>query len=118
MVALAPAPVEYPVITVYSIVYYLMFEDPAKIKIGTSTTPLARIKTLEKKHGPSKLIACHPGHIREEKIVHARFKDLALGGEFFAYRGRLIEHVKKVKQRHPEWRTLPEAVALTARWEY
>ncbi|MDO9397338.1 MAG: GIY-YIG nuclease family protein [Herbiconiux sp.] len=99
----APATVE--------VVYYLRFGD--RVKIGTSAGPRARLAQL--RH--DELLAFERGGRSREQARHVQFAAHRLGGEWFALRGDLADHVAALAasgtdpwEQHARWRSEAEAL--------
>lgn len=68
-----------------------------KVKIGVATKVNGRISTIQS-GSPAKieLLACIPGGPQMERKMHARFAKLRIRGEWFRYKGELMEYVQSL----------------------
>ena len=64
-------------------VVYFVERESGAIKIGISINLRGRLRTLEAKHGPLKLIGAAFGYETLERLFHQRFDHAKLGGEWF-----------------------------------
>lgn len=79
------------------VVYYLRWRD--RIKIGTSSRPRGRLAQL--RH--DELLAFERGDRTLEQQRHAQFAALRLGGEWFAAKAPLLEHVAALDTGSDPW---------------
>lgn len=68
-----------------------------KVKIGVATKVNGRISTIQS-GSPAKieLLACIPGGVEMERKMHMRFAKLRIRGEWFRYKGELMEYVQSL----------------------
>ena len=80
-------------------VYYVQWEnDPLYVKIGYSSRPAQRFVDFLTSN-PHKLIVLRVQvvhHRDEEQVLHHEFKAFRQNREWFAYAGRLREHIEKL----------------------
>ena len=74
-------------------IYFLKRKDGA-IKIGTSNDFETRIRNLAAEYDGVLLLGLREGGYVEEKELHKRFSDFALGGEWFSPCQELIDYIK------------------------
>jgi len=74
-----------------SVVYYLRFAD--RIKIGTSTRYLARMRELPK----DELLVTEPGGDDLERARHRQFAALRIRGEWFRAEAPLLAHIVRLR---------------------
>ncbi len=92
-----------------SVVYYVRRGDV--IKIGTTTEPAIRFRTLM----PDEILAVEPGGEDLETARHRQFDHLRRRGEYFRVAPELLEHARQLRRLHgdpdPSWATVatPEA---------
>lgn len=72
-------------------VYFAVGDDPKRIKIGTSGKVGRRLQDLR-----LTLIASERGSYTREAEIHERFRSLALGAEWFRYKGELRDYVSRL----------------------
>lgn len=104
--------------TASSVVYYATWGSLDKIKIGTSTKPLARFREHAKRSGKAVFpLAAHPGARSEERSQHRRFAHLLLPGEceVFWRTDELDEHMETVRDAWPQWEELIQRVGYARR---
>ncbi len=76
-------------------IYLAYWRKGNLLKIGSSIAPLKRLQSYRTQLGRHcYLVGKWPGTIREEHVLHRRFKEYALGQEWFRFEGALCEFVK------------------------
>jgi hypothetical protein len=75
-------------------VYFILSEITGLIKIGISKDPDYRRLTLEREHGPVRILHLLEGYRFEERELHARFADQRERFEWFRCEGPLAEYLK------------------------
>jgi len=71
---------------------YLMKHSNGLTKIGCSSNPKARERTLQAEDPRLEMICCFKAHNHVEKRLHSIFQDLRVRGEWF-----------RLEERHVEW---------------
>ncbi len=66
-------------------------------KIGKSDSPLKREKTLQSEKPTIQLIYYFESYDNDEKILHQKFKDKRIRGEWFNLDENDIEYIKNYK---------------------
>lgn len=86
-----------------NMIYYIQNKESKNIKIGFSEYPLMRLKALEQSTKTElELLALSEGNRKEEIELHAKFKELSLGGEWFKPGYKLIGHIENTRVRLSE----------------
>lgn len=81
------------------VVYYMRIGN--RVKIGTTANLKQRLADIN----PEELMAVEPGSVRLERMRHREFGHLRTHGEWFRYRGMLVEHIammQRAGQKPPE----------------
>lgn len=77
---------------------YIMIDHNTKYyKIGKSDSPLKREKTLQSEKPTIQLIYYFESYDNDEKILHQKFKDKRIRGEWFNLDENDIEYIKNYK---------------------
>jgi len=79
-------------------VYFIGTDDMSEVKIGSSSTPAARLTSLQT--GSSKrlsILATIPGTQVEERALHKRFARLRSHGEWFFCTGELAAYIDTLR---------------------
>lgn len=74
--------------------YFMLRESDGAIKIGYSFQPEHRALQLRRDHGNMKIIATMEGDLDAERLLHLRFEEYRMDGEFFRYEGALAEYLR------------------------
>jgi hypothetical protein len=78
-----------------AVIYFILAEEISRIKIGFSLRVRDRFRELELQNAATlKLAAVVSGTQRAEALLHARFAEFRLHGEWFRYEGALKEYVE------------------------
>lgn len=86
-----------------SYVYFLLFGSNARVKIGTSRNPRARIAGLSTgAPGKVRLYYVTPGDRGLEADLHQRFAEYRINGEWFIYAQPIREWIKADEARRIE----------------
>jgi hypothetical protein len=85
---------------------YLMQHKNGLVKIGRSTNPRAREKTLQADDPDLELLMYFPAEIRVEKRLHEIFADCRVRGEWFKLEPRHIDWLNFLKPRKVRCRHL------------
>ena len=97
-----------------SIIYYLRRED-GMIKIGVTGNYRSRLASLQREHGPLRLLLAHAGTRREELQAHRRFyRERIRRSEWFRPELRLLLEIQRLRNAwsgRPD--RLPEQVPAT-----
>ncbi len=94
----AMSPIESPK-TDWKLDYtYFAVDESGLIKIGRSWNPSARMKQVARTRGCAVRLIAVVKWGRNEKPLHRRFSDDALGGEWFVPSLRLLSLIATIKQ--------------------
>lgn len=81
-------------------VYMIRAGDSGPVKIGFARDPIQRLDDLQVAHYEAlTLLRIWEGGFAEEALLHARFADLAIRGEWFAFSRAMLADVGLVRVR-------------------
>ena len=84
-------------------VYFIRDADRPEVKIGYSAAPHERLRQLQFKFRRKlQLLKYMPGDLRDEKALHRKFKDEALGYEWFRLSDRLARFIGRRRPAKPK----------------
>lgn len=76
-------------------IYVMLDKNTGYYKIGRSVTPKKREKTLQSEKPTIEMIYNIEGQVKDEKILHRKFKDKRIRGEWFDLSGGDLAKVKE-----------------------
>lgn len=79
-------------------IYYIACTSTQRMKIGyTRGEPEVRLKQLQTGSAADlRLMACHQGSADDERMLHERFAEDRIRGEWFSVSDQLLEHISLV----------------------
>ena len=84
-------------------VYFTQGESGGAVKIGYTTNPESRLKTLQTSYPDILKILCLiPGDEKTEKEYHEKFKDIRLNGEWFKPTEEILKEIEELKIKYPQ----------------
>lgn len=95
-----PRPPRKPPAPEISWVYFILNEDSRHVKIGYSTNPMRRLKSLQTSaSGTLRLVCAIPGGAKLEAYFHEQFSPYRAKGEWFKLQGTLALLVDLISLR-------------------
>jgi hypothetical protein len=79
-------------------IYFIQQGDSGPIKIGFSTRPKERLRTLQTAHTDKlNMLHCELGSEADEARLHRKFSNIHIKGEWFKADDSLVEFIRKRK---------------------
>lgn len=83
-------------------VYFIQGLCGGAIKIGYSTNPASRLKTLQTGYPDTlRILVLVPGNERTERFFHYKFEEFKMNGEWYKPDERLLKHIEELKAKYP-----------------
>lgn len=96
------------------VIYYVLRAD-GLIKIGTTTNLANRLTALRSEHGKLDVLLTHCGDHKRERMMHAKFRELRVTGEWFRPHSLFFEFMIGVRRKRANSSTrLPGTVPVAA----
>jgi hypothetical protein len=76
-------------------VYVMIDKNTGYYKIGRSVKPIIREKTLQSEKPTIEMLFNHEAIVRDEKVLHDKFKNKRIRGEWFDLTGSDLQYIKE-----------------------